>query len=216
MKNKLEIRTNNSKVEYRKDSESGEVHIEGRGVVFNELSDDLGGFQERVLPEAVEGLDWKDVYSFINHDPNIVMGRTKSGTMKIDVRSDGVYYDVTPPKSAGRFVENIERGDIDGSSFAFRVAGDGDTWEERDGGLVPLRTIKRFSRIKEMGAVIEPAYPQSTAESALRSLEEWRSKDKDEEDKPDPEPEMNESTKMIGDTLKTREKDNHTTNKIEK
>lgn len=207
-KNKDEVRINRGRVEYRKDPESGEVRISGLGIVFNELSEDLGGFQERILPEAVEGLDLSDVYSFINHDPNIVMGRTKSGTMSVEVRDNGVYYEVTPPKSASIYVENIERGDIDGSSFSFRIASEGDTWEEREGGLVPLRTITKFGKVKEMGAVVGPAYPQTTAEAGLRSLEEWRSSEKKEEEVIPPTPSVDEQTKMKGDTLKLREKDN--------
>lgn len=200
---KYEKRTyNNHKVEIRMDDE-GVPHIEGLGIVFNELSHDLGGFQERILPEAMEGVSLDDVYSFINHDPNNLMGRTKSGTMKIDVRDDGVYYSVKPPKAAKQFVENIQRGDIDGSSFMFRVSDD--TWEEREDGLVPLRTIKKFDSIKEIGAVITPAYPQTSTDIALRSMQEWR----DDNEKVDPpKPEMDEATKMKGDVMKSRKKFN--------
>ncbi len=197
-KTRYETRMINGNVECRT-TESGEVWIEGRGIVFNEWSSDLGGFTERIAPEAVQGMDWSDVYSFINHDPNVIMGRTKSGTMSIEVRGDGVYYKVKPPKSAKRYIENIQRGDIDGSSFTFRVAPGGDSWEERDDGSV-TRTITKFDKIKEMGGVVSPAYPQTTAETALRSLETWRK---------DHEPQrMDDATKMKGDTLKMREKDN--------
>lgn len=198
-----ELRTNIGNVECRK-TEDGEVYIDGRGIVFNEVSEDLGGFQERILPEAVAGLDWSDVYSFINHNPNVVMGRTKSKTMTIEVKADGVHYTVRPPKSAGRYVENIQRGDIDGSSFMFRIADGGDSWEERD-GQVPLRTITKFEKVKEMGAVVGPAYPQANADVAVRSMKEWL-----QEKKPslEPEVEMDDATRMKGDLLKMREKDN--------
>ena len=191
-----------NKVEIRK-TEEGEVYIEGRGIPFNVESDPIGGwFTERVLPEAVEGLDWGDVYSFVNHNPNNVMGRTKSGTMTIDVRNDGVYYSVKPPKAAQQFIENIERGDIDGSSFSFRIAPDGEVWEDRsDEKKIPLRTIKKFSIVKEMGAVVGPAYPQADASVAKRSLEEWRKSQ-------EPEDGMDDATRMKGDLLKMREKDN--------
>jgi len=86
------------------------------------------------------------------------------------------------------------------NSFSFRVASDGDTWEERDGGIAPLRTIKKFSKIKEMGAVVGPAYPQTTADSALRSLEEWRSSHQTKG--------VDEATLMQMEVLKLREKDN--------
>jgi len=196
--NGYETRIIKGNVELRKDGE--ETHIDGLGIVFNKVSDNLGGFQERILPEAVADVDWSDVYSFINHDPNIVMGRTKAKTMTIDVRKDGVHYSVKPPKSATTYIENIERGDIDGSSFMFRVAPDGETWTERDEDQVPLRTITKISKVKEMGAVVGPAYPQTTADTALRSLEEWRSNSTPEG--------VDDATKMKGDILKARAKDN--------
>lgn len=196
-----ETRVLHKPLELRKDEE-GSVHIEGLGIVFNELSEDLGGFQERILPEAMDGVDLSDVYSFINHDPNLVMGRTKSGTMEVEVRSDGVHYRVRPPKSALTYIENIERGDIDGSSFSFRIAQGGDSWEERDGGQVPLRTIKKFSAIKEIGAVVGPAYTQTSSDIALRNLQEWK---KTQEV---PEEGMDEATKMKADLLKVKSKEN--------
>lgn len=201
----LENRINNSqKIECRT-TDDGSFRIEGYGIVFNKLSHDLGGFQERISPEAMEGVDLSDVYSFINHDPNLIMGRTKSGTLDIEVREDGVWFSAKAPKSAGLYVENIQRGDIDGSSFSFRVAKDGDVWEERKDGQVPLRTINKFGVVKEIGAVVSPAYPSTTAEAGLRSLEEWRSANTKEET---PVVGVDEQTKMIEDELKIREKDN--------
>jgi HK97 family phage prohead protease len=195
-----EKRTNIGNVECRQ-TDDGETYIEGRGIVFNEISEDLGGFQERIMPEAVADIDWGDVYSFINHNPNIVMGRTRSKTMTIEVRDDGVHYSVKPPKSAGRYIENIQRGDIDGSSFMFRIAENGDVWQKRD-GQVPLRTITKFEKIKEMGAVVGPAYPQANADVAVRSMEQWF-----KEHEPEPVV-MDDATRMKGDLLKVREKDN--------
>lgn len=197
---KYETRVLHRPLESRKDDD-GNAYIEGLGIVFNELSEDLGGFQERILPEAIEGVDLSDVYSFINHDPNLIMGRTKSGTMEVEVKSDGVHYRVKPPKSALTYIENIQRGDIDGSSFSFRIAQDGDSWEDRD-GQVPLRTIKKFSAIKEIGAVVGPAYTMTSSDVALRNLDEWRKSQEPEV------PEIDEATKMKADILKIRSKEN--------
>ena len=199
MKGNYETRIMQNPLEARQ-AEDGTVNIEGLGIVFNELSEDLGGFQERILPEAMDGVDISDIYSFINHDPNLVMGRTKSGTMEVEIRADGVHYRVRPPKSMTQYIENIQRGDIDGSSFSFRIAQGGDSWEERDGGQVPLRTITKFMAVKEMGPVINPAYKQTSSDIALRNLENWKKEQVPEG--------VDEATKMKADLLKIREKEN--------
>ncbi len=213
---KTENRFCSGKVEVRK-AEDGQEYIEGRGIVFNDLSNDLGGFQERILPGALDGVDLSDVYSFVNHDPSVVLGRTKSGTMDISVRSDGVYYKVSPPKGAGRYLENIKRGDIDGSSFSFRVDERDVEWEKRDGD-VPIRNIKKFTVVREIGPVVGPAYTTTTAEATFRALEEFKKSTETykknfsdttiiEESVAPPKP-VDEETKMKGDLIKSRLKFN--------
>ena len=197
----IESRFLKDKVEVRVDKSTGEEYIEGRGIVFNENSHDLGGFQERIDPSAMDGVDLTDVLSFFNHDPNIVMGRTSSGTMELDVRSDGVYYKVKPPKGHSAYVENIKRGDVTGSSFMFRVKEDGESWEERSDGTV-IRTINGFASIKEIGAVVSPAYPQATSDVAMRSLEAWKEDNKPE--KPEEKKEVDNATKLKGYSLRLR------------
>ena len=44
-------------------------NVDGYALVFNSLSEDLGGFREQILPEAVEGvIERSDVMATLNHD----------------------------------------------------------------------------------------------------------------------------------------------------
>ena len=50
--------------------------VEGYAILFNTLSDDLGGFKEIIAPNALNGVDISDVKCLINHDFSYVIGRT--------------------------------------------------------------------------------------------------------------------------------------------
>ena len=63
------------------------------------------------------------------------------------------------------------RGDINQSSFAFRVARDGESWYEDDEGIV-IREITRISRLYDVSPVTYPAYQD--ADSGVRSMKAWQ------------------------------------------
>ena len=95
-------------------------------------SQDLGGFTERIMPGAFDNVMKRgtDVVALYNHDPMYILGRESAGTLRISVDERGLRYEVDAPESQKMVVEAISRGDVRGSSFAFRVKDDGtgDTW----------------------------------------------------------------------------------------
>jgi HK97 family phage prohead protease len=116
----IERRFTTGEVEIRK---SGNVTtIEGHAAVFDMLSQNLGGFVERVMPGAfTKTLKEADVRALYNHDENLVLGRNKSGTLELSEDDSGLYYRITPPDTtyANDLVKVIDRGDVSNSSFAF-------------------------------------------------------------------------------------------------
>lgn len=62
------------------------------------------------------------------------------------------------------------RGDINQSSFAFRVARDGERWYEDEDGVV-ICEISRFSRLFDVSPVTYPAYTE--ADYGVRSMKAW-------------------------------------------
>lgn len=65
----------------------------------------------------------------------------------------------------------LKRGDITQSSFAFRIARNGDDWYENEDGVI-IREIHKISRLYDVSPVTYPAYQE--ASSTARSLEAWK------------------------------------------
>lgn len=135
--------------------------IVGYGAVFNQLSDELYGFRERIAPGAfANALKKSDVRALFNHNPDYVLGRTTNGTLKLEEDEKGLRYEIIPPDTqwARDLIKSIQRGDINQSSFAFTVKRD--KWEETEDGIT-IRTILEFDEIFDVSPVTYPAYPQT-------------------------------------------------------
>lgn len=156
------------------DGQAGAPKIAGYAAVFNMRSDLLGGFfVELIAPGAFDDVLAQDTRGLFNHDPNYLLGRTTSGTLRLSVDERGLAYEIDTPDTLtirDLVVAPIARGDMTGSSFAMRVAPGGDTWHEEDG--VVVRTIYKVAELRDVGPVSFPAYPDSSA--AQRSLDAWK------------------------------------------
>ena len=144
-------------------------HIGGYGAVFGKLSRNLGGFVETVGAGAfnqAKSLGWPNVVARYNHDPNMVLGTTAGRTLALRTDNVGLEYEVLPPQSRQDIIELVERGDVQFSSFAFRVPRGGDEWSVTDQNY-PLRTLHEVQLV-DVAPVLDPAYPDATA--GLRSL----------------------------------------------
>lgn len=159
MAQKLERRWTTGEVEIRQES-GGKVVIEGHGAVFNRISQDLGGFVERVLPGTFrKTIQEADVRALINHDKSMVLGRNKSGTLELSEDDSGLYYRIYPPDTsyARDLMVSMERGDINQSSFAFHTVHD--EWAETSEGY-PLRSLTEV-KLVDVSPVTYPAYLDS-------------------------------------------------------
>lgn len=163
-----ETRIYTAKVEIR--SSDSEPKIVGHAAVFNALSCDLGGFREKVQPGAfARTLAESDVRALWNHNPDLVLGRRKAGTLVIAEDGHGLAIEITPPNTqwARDHMETMRRGDVDQMSFGFRVKSD--SFEKSSEGVVrTLHDIELF----EVSPVAFPAYPQT--EIAVRAFRAWQ------------------------------------------
>jgi len=149
-----------------------EFRISGHAAVFNKSSQDLGGFVERVAPGAfAKTISQADVRALFNHDPNMILGRSRAGvgTLRLGEDSQGLSYDVSLDRRqsyANDVAIAIERGDITQSSFGFRTIAD--SWDRTDDGY-PLRTLTEVSLNNgDVSPVTYPAYLD--ADVAARAL----------------------------------------------
>lgn len=147
---------------------AGDGHIVGYGAIFNAWANIGGMFRERVLPGAFAKTlgDGADVRALFNHDANLILGRTRAGTLALVEDDLGLRVDINPP--AAGWVDDlrtsIERGDISGMSFMFETVRDvwrtaSDGANERD--LVELKLF-------EVGPVTFPAYEATSV--AVRTM----------------------------------------------
>ena len=149
-------------MESRLATKEGKDVVIGHAAVFNSLSEDLGGFREKIQPGAFDDVLKDDVRAYFNHDPNFLLGRTSAGTLRISVDEQGLRYELDVPNTtAGRDLkENMRLGNITQSSFAFTIGKDGDAWERAENGA-DIRTIKKVKRLYDVSPVSLPAYPSA-------------------------------------------------------
>ena len=148
--------------------------IEGYAANFNSLSEDLGGFREMLMPGCfADALKTSDIRALFNHDPNFVLGRNMSGTLRITEDDKGLRFEVDPPDTAcARDLQvSMQRGDINQCSFGFRVAEGGDAWRKEPDGTY-LRSILKVDRLFDVSPVTYPAYASTSC--AVRSLDKLK------------------------------------------
>lgn len=154
-------------IEVRK-SEDGETEIRGHAAVFDSLSEDLGGFREKIAPGAFADSVGGDVLAFWNHNSDIVLGRTPD-TLQVAEDERGLAFSLTPPAARADLVESIERRDVRGTSFGFQTISD--KWEKDEDGD-DIRTLLEV-RLIEISPTPLPAYPATDVDVAQRSREAW-------------------------------------------
>jgi uncharacterized protein len=144
----------------------------GHAAVFNQwstISDWFGdGWDESVAPGAFrKTIKEADIRALWNHDPNIVLGRNKAGTLELSEDETGLLTTITPPDNEwGRpIVDAVRRGDVSGMSIAFQVIKE--QWDrpaqKKDANAPkerPKRTIKE-AQLFDVSPVTFPAFPQT-------------------------------------------------------
>jgi HK97 family phage prohead protease len=159
--------------EFEVRSEGSTFGFYGYALKWGARSENLGGFRENVAQGATaDSIGRDDVRALFNHDPNLILGRNRSGTLRLSEDSTGLHYEVDMPDTtyARDLAEAMQRGDVSQSSFGFKVAGpDGESWSEDMDGF-PLRTLRSIS-LFDVSPVTYPAYTDSTSGIGARALQ---------------------------------------------
>ena len=200
--------------------ELSERIVSGYAIRFMEESVDLGGFIERIHPEAIsiDQIRNSDIFALFNHEDGMVLGRTGAGTLKLDLREDGLYYEINVPNTVAgnELLEHITRGEMYGTSFAFSLPSDGsgEVWSKGEDGNI-YRDITNIEFIFEISPVFTPAYPTTTVSArSLEKIQELNDMIKEnielrKEEVKEPEKEMQEEQKAenCGDKKEERVED---------
>src|SRR2546429_1600764 len=123
-----------------------------------------------------------DTVALINHNTNLVLGRTTSGTLRLLSDAVGLAFDLDLPNTsyANDLYASVQRGDINGCSFGFRVNPDSSYFDhyddepeenpdDGDTRRLPLRVINDFNALIDISIVTTPAYPETSVDA--RELE---------------------------------------------
>ena len=167
-------RRNFNQIETKQESRE----VSGYAVVFDSLSNDLGGFNEIITRNALDGvIEKSDVFCLLNHDKSKgVLARSNKGTgsLTLEIDGKGLKYHFEAPKTAlgDELLEGLRRGDISASSFAFTVGSD--SWEKREDGSY-LRTINSIKELFDVSPVWQPAYSDTSVDT--RGLDQLRDKE---------------------------------------
>lgn len=156
----------------------GQKMITGYGLVFYSADDPAtqfwlwSDFVERISAKALDRAisEKHDARGLFNHDPNNLLGRVSTGTMRISKDARGGLYEIDFDEKDSdhqRVAAKLQRGDLSGSSFSFYPIRT--SWHEEviDGKTVDVRVIEDIDLV-DMGPVTFPAYEATSA--GLRSL----------------------------------------------
>lgn len=134
----------------------------GYAVVFEQTTD-LGWLgNERMARGSLDGaLKASDPRATYNHDPNRILGRLSARTLRLSLDSTGLEYEIDLPDTsyARDLRELVERGDVNGASFAF--VPDLSTWDDE----TQTRTHTRVAQLVDVSPVAWPAYPGASTEA---------------------------------------------------
>ncbi|OHE41479.1 MAG: hypothetical protein A2Y16_05415 [Tenericutes bacterium GWF2_57_13] len=133
--------------------------LEGRAVVFDEETvlfkwDDIE-YKEIIKKGSFNETDFSNAFLKYNHSDVVMpMARYKNGTLKIDVRDDGVWVnaELADTSASKDLYALVKRGDIDKMSFAFTIR------EESYDQVTHTWTVLKVDRLYDVAAVNIAAY----------------------------------------------------------
>lgn len=151
--------------------------ISGYAAKFNVLSEDLGGFREKLAPGCfTQTLSEDEICSFWCHLSSQPLGNTAAGTLTLMQDEFGLAFrNKLPDTQPGRDAyTSIKRGDVRGVSFGFETIDD--LWAvDPESGQV-IRTLL-VAKLQEISPTPIPAYKQTSV--AARSIEQAKKMQED-------------------------------------
>ena len=141
--------------------------LTGYAAIFNSEAN-LGSFAEVIRHGAFRTSleSGSNVCALYHHQGDALLGTTRSGTLQLREDAKGLAFELALPDTThGRDLAIlVDRGDVAGCSFGFKVREGGDRWEQRGKQYVrELLDVELF----EVTLTADPAYADTTV--ALRS-----------------------------------------------
>ncbi|MFY9150931.1 MAG: HK97 family phage prohead protease [Prolixibacteraceae bacterium] len=158
------------------------TYIDGYASVFNQRSrlifEDGKKFYEIIKEGAFDEVlrsESLNVKAVINHDDSKLLGRSKSGTLTLEVDNTGLKYSIRMGKTQLHrdTVEMVERGDLAESSFKYKI-GKGDSVFQRDSNGDLLHIVSTVRGLYDISLVNDGAFTNTNVivRSALNDFEQ--------------------------------------------
>lgn len=139
--------------------------LQGYAAVFNTPAE-IGGFRETVLPGAFRAslLSGRDIVALADHDAGKVLGRTKSGSLRLVETGRGLHFELdVPATTAGNdILELVRSNNAGGMSFGFRTVDE--RWPARDRRELLAVELHEISVVSAW-----PAYPETEVQARSRA-----------------------------------------------
>ena len=179
--------------------QKGNKKISGYAAVFEKFSQVIYNFKEKIAKGAfAETINGGDVRALWSHNTDLVLGRTRAGTLRLKEDDYGLFFELDlPDTSTGNDAFTlIKRGDVTGMSFGFSV--EKESWEQGKEGNPHVRTLEKVA-LFEVSPTAFPAYEATSVQARdlsqlVKEVEvEWAEKMKQQNDS---------TTKPIGDLVR--------------
>lgn len=188
LKNRSDLiqRAVGTKLETREEvkGDQGLKTISGYFVKFGDETQLWDDVFEEISPEAFDGDTLqRDVRALINHDTTLVLGRTRSNTLKLSTDATGLYGTIVINENdtdAMNLYERVKRGDVNQCSFGFRILKE-DMQEDRINGTVKF--VIKSVELYEVSVCTFPAYASTEVEAREQKITQARKNKIDERKK---------------------------------
>ena len=163
------LRTLGSRFNTR-ETEDREMLIEGYFVVFGRKYRMWDGATETVDPHAFDETLGDDIRCLTNHKAELVLGRTKAGTLELRLDGLGLWGRVSINPNDGQAVdlyERVKRGDVDQCSFGFDILEQEFDYRQDGSVFITLKKVKLY----EVSIVTFPAYEDTYVTARHKDFE---------------------------------------------
>jgi Escherichia/Staphylococcus phage prohead protease len=163
--------TNIKVMELRAEEQNEKRVLTGLAAVFGQVANIGGWFEEKIRAGAfTKTLTEFDQVALWNHDDSKPLGRRSTGTLTLTETKRGLEFTLGlgGQSWATDAWESVQRGDVGGMSFGFRVTKHEWTEAKTEGGL-DLREIIE-AQLYEVSLVTFPAYEGASVEASARSI----------------------------------------------
>lgn len=155
---------------------SDNMILEGFFARYDDVYEIDKGATESIAPGAFADCLNGDIRALYNHDSNIVLGRTRSGTFFLEDRKDGLWGRILinpNDRTAADVYNRVARRDLSGCSFGFGI--EKERTEVRPDGSIHF-TIEKVNPLIECSICTFPAYERTNIQARSKDIKAIRAK----------------------------------------